>query len=58
MFDYEMMLRLSRVGLIYHTPEFLHHRKIKDKSAEMLEKIRKHQTEIRQVAIRGSSNSG
>jgi len=58
MHDYELLLRLTRLGIIYHIPEPLHHREIQLELTEYDYKIKKIQEQLSKLSLSGKQIHG
>ena len=56
--DYELLLRVSEIGLIYHIPAPLHNNRIQDGDIDNSSETTKNTTIARQMAITRRSNAG
>lgn len=56
--DYEFMLRMSEIGLIYHIPAPLHHNVIKDEDESTKQSIVQCEHAARQLAVQRRGQSG
>lgn len=53
MYDYEFLLRITRLGIIYHLPEPLYHREVKTTPAEQNNQVQQLQQQLSQLSLSG-----
>lgn len=51
MYDYDLMFKLSKIGLIYHIAEFLHHCDIKDQPKAIINQIKQKEIMVRRTNL-------